>query len=191
MIKLDNKQVKTIKIIIAYPFGVLGISILLNLLLLDIHSIKIGIPIAPIIYAIAIAALLFVINHSWLMTATELVRVKHRMYATPEEWEASGTRWEDISQSAKQALDRVHNAHRNTTENTVYFLLLLVPFIFSTPPVNTAYVWIIGFAVARIGYTYSYLYGKDNLRGAFMTLSLIAMYGLASYLVLSMVQQAL
>ncbi len=186
--KLNNKKIKAMKIIIAYPFGVLCISILLNLLLLDINSIKVSMPSTPITYAIAITAVLFVINHSWLMTATELVRVKYRLYATPEEWQASGSRSDTISQTAKQELDRTHNAHRNTTENTVYFLLLLIPFVFSTPPENTVYIWTIGFALARLGYTYSYLYGKDNLRGAFMTLSLIAMYGVASYLMLGMIR---
>ena len=40
---------------------------------------------------------------------------------------------------------------------------------------------------ARLGYTYSYLAGKDSARALFMSLSLLAMYGLASYLLLSFV----
>jgi hypothetical protein len=38
-----------------------------------------------------------------------------------------------------------------------------------------------------LGYTYSYLAGKDGARGLFMSLSLLAMYGIASYLVMSLV----
>ena len=76
---------------------------------------------------------------------------------------------------------------QNTTENVVYYVLLALIFVFSLPPTIVATVWLVGFAVARLGYTYSYLYGKDYARGLFMSLSLLAMYGLASYLVMSLI----
>ena len=41
-----------------------------------------------------------------------------------------------------------------------------------------------GFPLARLGYTYSYLAGKVEARGLFMSLSLAATYGIASYLVI-------
>ena len=84
-------------------------------------------------------------------------------------------------------LERRHNAHRNTTENVVYFIILALVFVIVSPPTIATQVWIIGFAVARLGYTYSYLAGRDNVRGLFMSLSLLAMYGMASYLAISLV----
>ena len=83
-------------------------------------------------------------------------------------------------------LERRHNAHRNTTENTIYFIFLALVFVLVSPTTVAAQTWIVGFAVARLGYTYSYLAGKDSARGLFMTLSLLAMYGIASYLVISL-----
>ena len=37
-----------------------------------------------------------------------------------------------------------------------------------------------------LGYTYSYLLGRTGLRGLFMSLSLLALYGIASYLAISL-----
>ena len=142
-------------------------------------------PSVECIFALVVAAVLLVINHIWLMTTTELTRLKYKMYATPEEWTASGTLKEDTSKEGLSEIERRHNAHRNATENTVYFVFLAIVLSLVSPPVLAAQIWIIGFAVARLGYTFSYLSGKDNARGLFMSLSLVAMYGMVSYLAIS------
>jgi hypothetical protein len=59
-------------------------------------------------------------------------------------------------------------------------------FLLVSPPVLTSAVWILGFAVGRVGHTFGFLTGNTNLRGLFMSLSLVAMYGMASYLVLAL-----
>jgi uncharacterized MAPEG superfamily protein len=182
---LSKKQSKGIKIVVAYPFAILAVALLINLLVLDIETLEAALPTSSHLWAFIISGILLAINHSWLMTATEVTRIKYKMYATPEEWSASGTSWEDVPEVAKQELERNHNAHRNTTENTCYFLLLAIPFLLISPPIMTTQVWLIGFGLSRLGYTFSYLMGKDNLRGLFMSLSLVAMYGIASYLVIS------
>ena len=102
-------------------------------------------------------------------------------------WAASGTSRQDAPEEGLRELERRHNTHRNTTENTTYFIFLASAFVLISPTTLAAQTWLIGFGVARLGYTYSYLAGKDNARGAFMTLSLLAMYGIASYLVMSLV----
>lgn len=188
MADLDQKQSKGMKMVIAYPFGVLALAIVLNLFVLEINTFKVGLPASQVVIALAVAGILLSVNHTWLMTATEITRVKYKMYATPEEWAASGTSLKDIPEAAIHELERTHNAHRNTTENTVYFLMLLIPFVLSTPSNLAAYIWLIGFSVARLGYTLSYLKGSDNFRGVFMTLGLISAYGIACYLVFSLLK---
>lgn len=121
------------------------------------------------------------------MTTTELTRATFKIYATPEEWIASGTHRDNISEEGLREIERQHNAHRNTTENVVYFVFLAIIFIFLSPTLLAAQVWIVGFPVARLGYTYSYLSGNDNARGLFMTLGLLALYGMASYLLISQI----
>ena len=180
-----ERRQRTIAIVKAYPVGLLLIGTLLNYLVFTVNPIVVHLPSVKIIVALIIASVLLVINHTWLMTTTELTRVRFRMFATPEEWAQSEIDPKEVSTEALTELERHHNAHRNTTENTVYFALLAGIFAMVSPSTIAAQVWIVGFAVARLGYTYSYLAANTSLRGLFMSLSLLAMYGLASYLVIS------
>ena len=173
-------------IVKAYPLGVLLIAVVLNFFVFGVKSAAVTLPSGECIHALVIAAVLLAINHTWIMTTTELTRVQFKMYSTPEEWAASGTTQQDAPEEGLRELERRHNTHRNTTENTIYFVLLALVFVLVSPTIAAAQVWIIGFAFARLGYTYSYLAGRDYARGLFMSLSLMAMYGIASYLVMSL-----
>ncbi|MCV0428463.1 MAG: MAPEG family protein [Roseibium sp.] len=170
--------------VLAYPFALLGICIVLNVFVFRIQPPEIALPDENTVMALVAAAVLLLINHTWLMTTTELTRGRFGMYATPEEWRASGRKREDTVREGWDELERRHNAHRNTTENTIYFVFVASVFAIVSPPVSAVLVWIVGFAVARLGYTYSYLAGKDGLRGLFMSLSLLCLFGIASGLVL-------
>ena len=174
-------------IVKVYPLGVLAIGVVLNLFVFGVNSVAVALPSTVSIRALIIAAVLLVINHTWLMSTTELTRLRFKMYSTPEEWAASGTSRHDAPDEGLRELERRHNTHRNTTENTIYFILLVLVFVSVSPTTLAAQTWIVGYAVARLGYTYSYLAGNDRARGAFMSLSLLAMYGVASYLVMSLV----
>ena len=174
-------------IVSAYPIVVLLIGITLNLFVFEVNAPIVALPAIETIRSLIIAAILLIINHSWIMTATELTRIRFKMYSTPEEWDASESKRENAPEEGIRELERHHNTHRNTTENTVYFILLALIFAIISPSFWAAQVWIVGFSIARLGYTYSYLAGKDNLRGLFMTLSLLSMYGMASYLAISLI----
>ncbi len=187
MTKEENRKQRTKAIVMAYPLGVLAIAVILNLFVFEVKPALVALPSTELIFPMVVAAVLLVINHTWLMTTTELTRVRFNLYATPEEWAASGTSREDAPEEGSRELERRHNVHRNTTENAIYFILLAFVFFLVSPTTLATQVWIIGFAVARLGYTYSYLAGRDNARGLFMTLSLLAMYGIASYLAMSLV----
>lgn len=181
------RQQRTMVIVKTYPIGVLMIAVALNQFVFGVNSLTVALPSIECIYALVISAVLLTINHTWIMTTTELTRIRFNLFSTPEEWTASGTSPEDASEEGLRELERRHNAHRNTTENTTYFILLALMFVLVSPTSVAAQTWIVGFAVARLGYTYSYLAGKDNARGLFMSLSLLAMYGMASYLLISLV----
>lgn len=184
---LDERQRRARLLVIGYPCAIVMIATLLNLFVFGVTPYIPSLPSLAPAQSLIVAALLLTLNHSWLMTATELTRVRFRMYATPEEWAKSGTRMEDIPKTGFVELERAHNAHRNTTENAIYFGLLATAFIFADPEKWSAIVWIIGFALTRLGYTYSYLRGNDDLRSLFMTLSLLSMYGIASHLLISLI----
>ncbi len=183
--KKSRNRTKTI--VVAYPFAILIVGAALNIFAFGVHPFTTTLPSIELISALVIATALLIINHAWLMTTTELTRVHFKMYSTPEEWAASGKKAEEAPAEGVRELKRRHDTHLNSTENIVYYALLVLLFIFSSPPSIGAQVWMVGFAIARLGYTYSFLSGKDNLRGLFMTLSLLPMFGMASYLVLSLV----
>lgn len=181
-----KRQARMVTIVTLYPAGVLLVSMALNVFAFGVNPYVVVLPSVWCVRALVVGAVLLVLNHTWLMTATELARGRFKMHATPEEWAASGTSPEDVPRVGVRELERHHNAHRNSTENTVVFGLLAVVFALASPTTAAAQAWIIGFAVARLGYTYSYLRGRDGARGLFMTLGLLAMYGMASYLALSL-----
>ncbi len=173
-------------IILAYPFALLLISIALNLFVFGVKPFVSALPSAEIYIALVIAAVLLIVNHTWLMTTTELTRIRFNMFATPEEWDSSEFNRREAPQKGLEELERRHNAHRNTTENAVYFLFLTLLFAIASPTILAAYAWVVGYALARLGYTFSYLAGNSDIRGLFMSLSLISVYGMASYLVISL-----
>ena len=182
-----KRQKRTMSIVVIYQIVVILLSVALNIFVFEVHPFVVTLPSNELFQTLIIATVLLVLNHTWLMTATELTRVRFKMYSTPEEWLASGTNRGDATKKGISELERHHSTHQNTTENVVYYVLLALIFVFSSLPTIVATVWLVGFAVARLGYTYSYLYGKDNARGLFMSLSLLAVYGLASYLVMSLI----
>ncbi len=183
---INMRQKRSMIIVIIYPIIVILLSILFNLFIFEVQPFNVDLPTIEIISSLTIASVLLIVNHTWLMTSTELTRVRFKLYSTPEEWESSGTNRKDASEKGIQEVERRHNIHRNTTENTIYYILFSLPFLFVSPTTLGIKVWLVGYPVARLGYTYSYLAGKDNVRGFFMTISLLALYGLVSYLVISL-----
>lgn len=185
MIGSDKRIQKFTLIILAYPVALILVGVGLNAFVFGIEPPVVAFPSTQIVCALAISAVLLVVNHTWLMTATELTRLNYNIYASHEEWAQNHARKEDVTQQGWIELDRHHNAHRNATENTVYFVFLAFVFSMVSPSILGAQIFFIGFAVSRLGYTFSALRGRSDLRGVFMSLSLLALYGLATYLVLS------
>ncbi len=181
-----NGKKKVAKIILGYPFALIAVALAANLLVFGVDPISIALPSVPIFSVLVISALLLLANHTWLMTSTELTRLKYNLHATPEEWEASTHRRSDVSDEGLWELERRHNAHGNTTENTVLFVILAFLLSVISPVTLAAQAWIIGFAIGRLGHTYFYLTGRDGARGIFMSVSLVSLYGLASYLAISL-----
>ncbi len=183
----EKRKGKFRKIILAYPVALVLIGLILNLLILGVQPAVVALPSVPIMVGLVTSAVLLVINHTWLMTSTELTRLKYNMHATPEEWQASGRAPSDASELGLRELNRHHNAHGNATENVVYFVFLAMLVSLVSPEPLTAQVWMIGFAAGRLGHMLSYLTGRDGARGICMSISLASLYGLASYLIISLI----
>lgn len=173
-------------IVKVYPFAVLILAIGLNIAF-GIKPVEVTIPSQAIITLLACAAILLVINHSWIMTVTELTRNRFNIFASPEERITSGHTKAQTTEKGQAEIERCLNTHRNTTENVVYYMLLVFVFSLVSPNSLSAWVWILMFPIARLGYTFSYFIGNDNTRGVFMSLSLLSVYAMASYLAMAFV----
>ena len=158
--EISDSGLSTKTIVTVYPFVILILSLVVNYFAFGVSPLLVSLPSTQIVGLLVIAAVLLVVNHSWLMTTTELTRARFNMHATPEEWEASAALLEHVSEEGWRELERRHNAHRNATENMIYFAVLAGIFVLVSPPALAAAAWIIG---------------------------LLALYGMASYLVVSLV----
>lgn len=182
----QSKKRKVAVIILAYPNALVAVSLAINLFALGIRPALVALPSTDVLLALSLSVILLLITHTGLMTSTELTRLRHDMKATPEEWAASKTTRADILEIGWHELERHHNAHRNATENIVYFPLLALVFCLISPGSLAAWVWILGFALGRFGHASAYLMGWDGLRGVFMSVSLTALYGMAGYVLLAL-----
>lgn len=178
----DVRRTRIAAVIVVYPLVLVLVATALNLFAFGVKPIVVALPSPQVVVALTVSAVLLIGNHAWLMTSTELTRLRFRLAATPEERAAQGGNRPDTPALARDELERRHNAHRNTTENVVYFVLLVLVFAFVSPPPLAVQVWAIGFAAARLGYTASYLAGSTGARGFFMSLGLLALFGMAGYL---------
>ena len=158
-----KKRRKAVRLVTAYPVALVVIAVIVNVLALKVNPMAVALPSPNAIVALAISGALLLINHTWLMTATELTRVRFNLSATPEEWAESGRSERDAPEQGLEELRRHHNAHRNTTENTVYYVFLAVTLALTSPTDLAVQVWGIVFGLARLGYTFSYL--KRENRG--------------------------
>lgn len=171
-------------IIKVYPFVVLVLAIALNFMF-GINPVQISSPSEELFGLILCSAVMLTINHSWIMTVTELTRNRYKIFASPEEWISNGYKKSDVSDKGSFEIERCLNTHRNTTENIVYYIFLIFVFSFISPNQFAAWIWVCLFPISRLGYTYCYFTGKDDIRGIFMSLTLLSVYGLASYSALS------
>lgn len=183
---LTLRKRKFTRIILAYPFALILIALFANLVLFGVAPAAIALPDTGVMAALVTSALVLLGLHTWLMTSTELTRLHHDMHATPEEWAASDHAPEDVTAKGQEELNRRHNAHTNLSENTVHFAVFAVPFALVTPTPLAAQVWILGFAAGRFGHCFAYLSGRDGLRGISMSVSLVSLYGMASYLAIAL-----
>lgn len=179
--RTNARKARAGRLVLGYPFALIATAALANHLLLGVGPAVVALPSHGTVLALGLCGVLLLVNHTWLMTSTELTRLKHDLSATPEERRDRGPALADITPIAREALERRHNAHRNTTENIVHFAILALPFALISPSVPAAFAWIAGFGAARLGYTYCYLSANTAGRGVFMSLGLLALYGMAEY----------
>ncbi len=182
-----QRKQRVTALVTAYPFVLLSAAVVLNLTVLGVQPVALALPTEQTILALTISAALLLINHTWLMTSTELTRVVLGISATPEDALENGSLSTASSFSSHEEITRRQNAHRNLTENAVYFPLLVMGIATVSPSQLAVTAWLLGFSIGRVGHTYGYLTKSTSVRGISMSLSLLSLYGIAGYLLIALI----
>jgi glutathione S-transferase len=100
----------------------------------------------PAVHLWAVVALLLVLKMMALGWWTSALRIRRRVYATPEDYvlrqlTPAGVADEDV--------ERVRRAHRNDLENVLPFIAASFVYVLTGPGPGAARVYLVGFLVAR------------------------------------------
>jgi uncharacterized MAPEG superfamily protein len=124
----------------------------------------------------AICALLLALKMLTVAVATGSLRMRRRVFASPEDYRFQGL---DASVQRDPAIERARRAHRNDLENVLPFLAVAPIYALSGASDAGAWLCFVGFTTARILHTIFYLTGAMPHRtvayavGFFLTLWMI------------------
>jgi prostaglandin-E synthase 1 len=111
---------------------------------------------APAVRLYAICALLLVLKMMAVGGYTGMLRIRRRVFASPEDYRFQGM--EPAGRSDPE-IERARRAHRNDLENVLPFLAVGPIYAASEPSSLGAWVCFVGFTTARILHSVFYLRG--------------------------------
>jgi uncharacterized MAPEG superfamily protein len=127
---------------------------------------------APAVHLYAIVALLLVLKMVAVGFYTSAVRIRRRVFATPEDYALrnlapAGVPDEDV--------ERVRRAHRNDLENVLPFLVVGLLYALTGPSLAAARIYLIGFLVARTLHSVFYIRTMQPHRTIAFTVGMVLM----------------
>jgi uncharacterized MAPEG superfamily protein len=102
----------------------------------------------------AICALLLVLKMLALASYTSSLRMRKKIYASPEDYVFQG---QSPVQRSDAEIERARRAHRNDLENVLPFLAVAPIYVSSGPSEAGAWLCFVGFTTARILHTVFYV----------------------------------
>jgi glutathione S-transferase len=135
----------------------------------------VGLLAIPAVRLYTIVAVLLVIKVLVVGSYTSLLRLRRRVFATPEDYALQGMtpraeRDEDI--------ERVRRAHLNDLENVLPFLAIGFLYALTGPSLLAARIYFIGFLVARTLHSIFYIRGAQPHRTIAFTLGMVLLVGM-------------
>ena len=127
---------------------------------------------APAVRLYAVVALLLVLKMVAVGFYTSAVRIRRRVFATPEDYALrnlapAGVPDEDV--------ERVRRAHRNDLENVLPFLVVGLLYALTGPSLAAARIYLIGFLVARTLHSVFYIRATQPHRTIAFTVGMVLM----------------
>lgn len=108
----------------------------------------------PAMRLFAVCSLILVLKMLATGTYTSTLRIRRKVYATPEDAHFQGL---TPAAAPDEDIERVRRAHRNDLENILPFFAVGVFYVLSGPSMLGAKICFIGFTTARILHTLFYV----------------------------------
>src|SRR5262249_60531210 len=109
---------------------------------------------APAVHLFALVAMLLVIKMMLVGGYTSVLRIRRRVYSTPEDYRLQGLA---PRETVDDEVERVRRAHRNDLENILPFLAVGFLYALTGPSPFAARVYFLGFLAARLLHTVFYI----------------------------------
>ena len=130
----------------------------------------------PVVRLTVVVYILLALKMAAVGTYTSVLRIRRRVYATPEDYAVQGL---TARTAADADIERVRRAHRNDLENILPFFILGFLFLLTRPSYRAAAVYLIGYLVVRTLHSVFYIRGMQPHRtitfslGGVLTLAMI------------------
>lgn len=121
----------------------------------------------PAVRLFALVAVLLVVKMVAVANYTSYLRIRRRVYATPEDYTLQGLAPRG---TVDADIERVRRAHQNDLENVLPFLILGLLYALTDPSMFTARLYFIGFLIARVFHSVFYIAGLQPHRTIAFTL---------------------
>jgi uncharacterized MAPEG superfamily protein len=121
----------------------------------------------PAVRLYALVAVLLVVKMVVVGNYTSYLRIRRRIYATPEDYTLQGLA---PRATVDPDIERVRRAHQNDLENILPFLIVGLLYALTGPSLFTARIYFIGFLTARVLHSVFYIAGMQPHRTIAFTL---------------------
>src|SRR5712691_6542763 len=129
----------------------------------------------PAVRLFAVVYLLLVLKMVAVGFATSFLRIRRRVFATPEDYALRGANPTPVPD---EDIERIRRAHRNDLENILPFFPVGFFYALTGPPMIMARIYFIGFLVARVLHSVFYVRSMQPWRTVAFTVGMILMLAL-------------
>jgi len=131
---------------------------------------------APAVHLFALVAVLLVIKMMLVGGYTSVLRIRRRVYATPEDYRLQGLA---PRETVDDEVERVRRAHRNDLENILPFLVVGFLYALTGPSLLAARVYFLGFLAARVLHSVFYIGGMQPHRTIAFGIGAVLLFAMA------------
>jgi uncharacterized MAPEG superfamily protein len=130
----------------------------------------------PVVRLFALVYLLLVLKIAAVGSYTSVLRLRRKVFATPEDYKLQGLTPRPI---VDEDIERVRRAHQNDLENILPFFIVGLVYLMTRPSMLSAQIYGIGYLVARTLHSIFYIRSMQPHRtiaftaGAVLTLAML------------------